>query len=91
MSNCEIEANELRRKVMHYRAEASQERNERALVLAELQDAVDALRAMKTMQDRGPCPKKFDEALSWRENDELARQLADAAIASYDAKHPEGK
>lgn len=29
---------------------------------------------------RGPEPKKFDEALSWRENDELARRMAQEAI-----------
>jgi hypothetical protein len=43
----------------------------------------EALDAMIIMSDAGPCPKKFDEALSWRENDIKARRLADDALAAH--------
>lgn len=42
----------------------------------------EALEALTTMMDRGPQPKKFDEAMSWRDNDIHARKLADAALAA---------
>ena len=41
----------------------------------------EALHAMLIMSDRGPQPSKFDEALSWRENDIRARELAHQALA----------
>jgi DNA repair exonuclease SbcCD ATPase subunit len=40
----------------------------------------EALKAMIIVMDRGPCPRKLEEALSWRECDEKARALADAAL-----------
>lgn len=42
---------------------------------------VEALEAMVIMSDAGEQPRKFDEALSWRDNDLKARRLADAALA----------
>lgn len=47
---------------------------------------VDALQALLAMSDRGPCPKKLDEALTWRQNDELAHSKALAALASAPAR-----
>lgn len=58
---------------------------------AAAQDARDLLRiarvalnAQRMMLDRGPCPQKFDEAMSWRENDIHARAMVDAAVESID-------
>lgn len=44
-----------------------------------------ALRAMIVMSYCGPKPTKLDAALTWRQNDEKARALADAALAKYEA------
>lgn len=41
----------------------------------------DALNAALVMQDSGPKPKKLDEALSWRENDDKARSMIDEALS----------
>ena len=45
-----------------------------------LVEAKIALEALLLVSDRGPQPRKFDEALTWRENDTKARELADAAL-----------
>ena len=47
---------------------------------------VAALKAMLVMTDRGDMPRKFDEALTWRENDEKARAMAEAAIAKAESQ-----
>ena len=47
----------------------------------QIDELVRALRAMVCMSDRGPQPKKLDAALTWRENDDKARAMADAALA----------
>lgn len=52
-----------------------------ALRYVAVDDLAAALEAVLVMWDRGPCPKKLDEALSWRENDERARAMASAALA----------
>ena len=51
---------------------------------AQLAKAREALRAAKTMMDRGQQPEKLDSALTWRENDELARRLIDEALGGQD-------
>ena len=43
-------------------------------------DLLAALEAMLIMSDAGGQPRKLDEALTWRENDEKARAMATAAI-----------
>lgn len=45
----------------------------------------EALKAMLVMMDRGGQPRKLDEALTWRQNDEKARAMATAALALVDA------
>ena len=55
--------------------------DDRARVSAYAEQLREALQAMVTMSDRGPKPQKLDEALTWRQNDERARALADAALA----------
>lgn len=47
-----------------------------------------ALRSVLVMWNQGPCPRKLDEALSWRQNDEKARQMADAALSPATAEPP---
>lgn len=47
---------------------------------------VDALQALLAMSDRGPCPQKLDEALTWRQNDELAHSKAVSALAPERAR-----
>lgn len=54
---------------------------EREALRAERDALREALQAMVCMSDKGSQPRKFDEALSWRENDLKARALADAALA----------
>ena len=44
-----------------------------------------ALRAMRTVMDNGPSPKKLDDALTWKQCDEKARAMCDAAL------QPEGE
>lgn len=51
-----------------------------ARLLAAAPDLLEALVALLTMSDRGPQPRKLDEALSWRDNDDRARALTLAAI-----------
>lgn len=46
----------------------------------------EALRAMLVVMDRGPKPDKLDAALSWRQCDEKARSMADAALAELDTE-----
>ena len=50
-----------------------------------LEKMAEALRAKRIMESRGPIPKKLDEALGWRANDELAERVAVEALAAYDA------
>ena len=45
---------------------------------------IEACRGLLTMMDRGPQPSKLDEALTWRENDELARRNALAALKAVE-------
>lgn len=52
-----------------------------AHLIAAAPDLYAALEALLLMSDRGPQPRKFDEALSWRENDERAKAMAIAALA----------
>ncbi len=52
-----------------------------ARLMAAAPDLLEALKAMIVMMDRGGQPKKLDDALTWRQNDELARQMADDAVA----------
>lgn len=52
-----------------------------ARLIAAAPELLDALQAMVKVMDRGPKPEKLDAALTWRQNDELARLLADTAIA----------
>ena len=56
------------------------ERENRAL-LDESYMLIAALKAMRTVMDKGPQPRKLDEALTWRECDIKARAMCDAAIA----------
>ena len=49
-------------------------------LIAAAQDLLEALEAMLVMMDAGPKPKKLDDALTWRQNDEKARGMAAAAI-----------
>ena len=55
---------------------------------AELEDQrtelLEALKAMVVMSDRGSKPRKLEAALSWIENDRIARTMADTAIAKND-------
>jgi hypothetical protein len=44
-----------------------------------------ALKAMRTIMDRGPKPQKLDAALSWAECDDKARAMCDAAILRAEA------
>lgn len=48
----------------------------------ERDEALAALRAMLTVMDSGSKPRKLDEALTWRENDEKARAMAVAALSN---------
>lgn len=43
-------------------------------------DLVQACKALLCMMDRGDKPQKLDAALTWRENGELAREMARIAI-----------
>ncbi len=47
-----------------------------------LERAAEALESAKYMSDLGDCPGKLDEALTWRENDALARRRVDEALAA---------
>jgi hypothetical protein len=57
----------------------------------DLAEARKALRGMLTMMDRGPCPIKLDDALTWRQNDELARKAARAALSAGSPERREGE
>lgn len=50
-----------------------------------LRQAERAIDALLTMMDRGSKPRKFDEALAWIENDELARTLGREALEALRA------
>jgi len=39
-----------------------------------------ALRAMRAVMDNGPSPKKLDAAMTWKQCDEKARAMCDAAL-----------
>ncbi len=49
-------------------------------LIAAAPDLLEACKALLVMMDRGASPRKFNEALSWRENDLKARGMALAAI-----------
>lgn len=57
------------------------ERKATAQLFASAPAMYEALRAMVIVMDRGPQPRKLEEALTWRQCDETARAMADAAIA----------
>ncbi len=59
--------------------EVSSEANAR--IIAAAPELLEALEAMMVMADQGPHPRKLNDALIWKENDELAWSLARAAIA----------
>lgn len=50
----------------------------------------DALRAVMVMAYSTE-PRKLEEALTWRQNDEKAQAMAVAALAEYDAAAPPAK
>ena len=50
-------------------------------LIADAPDLYAALEAMRTVMDMGECPTKLDEALTWRQCDEKARAMCDAALA----------
>lgn len=89
------------RKVWHHAVELKngqiikimEANNEYEMALKESRERIrtleEALRAVLVMWDRGPCPRKLDEALSWRENDERARAMADAALSPAIQRTPE--
>ncbi len=52
-----------------------------AVLVAAAPKLLEALEAMKVIAGRGPRPRKLDDAMIWKENDELAWSLARAAIA----------
>ncbi len=56
-----------------------------AALLPLVREARDALMAAVIMSNRGPEPKKLDEAMSWRENDLLAAVKIAKAIEHCDA------
>jgi hypothetical protein len=58
-----------------------------ARLLAAAPELLAALKAMICVMDRGPSPKKLDDALSWRECDEKARSMAEAAIVKAEASN----
>jgi DNA-binding transcriptional MerR regulator len=45
----------------------------------------EALKAILCMGNRGPQPRKLNEAMTWRQNDEMALEMARAALSSTDA------
>lgn len=51
---------------------------------AAVRDLATALQAKNIMSQRAK-PRKLDEALSWRENDELAQRLTDEALEQHAA------
>ncbi len=44
-------------------------------------EMLEALKAALVMMDRGGEPRKWEESLTWRANDELARKMIVEAIA----------
>ncbi len=52
-----------------------------AHLIAAAPELLAACKALLVVMDCGSKPRKLDEALTWRENDELARSIAIAAIA----------
>lgn len=59
-----------------------------AAVIAEL---VAALRAARVQWNRGPSPKKFDEALTWLGNDEKVARMVNAAILAAESRAEAGR
>ena len=57
-----------------------------ALLIAAAPELLAALRAMVCMMDMSPKPEKLNAAITWRENDELARSMADKAIARAEGR-----
>jgi hypothetical protein len=51
------------------------------------QKLLEALQALLIVMDSGPCPRKLDEALTWRQNDELAHKMALDAIFEATGKN----
>lgn len=58
----------------HYEADAR--------LVAAAPQLLEACKALLTVMDSGGQPRKLDEALTWRQNDEKARRLAIEAIAA---------
>ena len=61
--------------------EGTEEALANARLIAAAPDLLEACKALLTMMQGGDKPKKLDDALTWRENDEMARTLALTAIA----------
>ena len=57
-----------------------------ARLIAVAPELLEALKALLTVMDDGPCPRKLEEALTWRDNDEKARAMAVAAIAKAEGR-----
>ncbi len=49
-------------------------------------DLLAACKAMLVVTDKGEKPRKLDEALTWRQNDELAYGMTKTAIAKAEVK-----
>ncbi len=64
--------------------EAPPSRDDAGAVSAALRVAREAIRALLTMSDTAK-PTKLDAALPWRDNDLLARSMAEDALAAIDA------
>lgn len=47
--------------------------------LADLDRVIEAINALRTMRETKE-PRKLDDALTWRANDELAERMADEAL-----------
>lgn len=60
-----------------------------ARLIAAAPDMFEALKALLVVMDSGAQPRKLDEALTWRQNDEKARAMAIAALskASVEVDH----
>ena len=49
--------------------------------LGDVERLRDALKAKIVMSDRGPQPRKLDDALCWKANEDLVDEMVAAALA----------